>query len=89
MKKLSLITVAFICILNNISATDYYVSPAGNNTTGNGTSGSQWRTITYALFHVSGPGAIIHVAAGKYNTSVGEGFPIAMKNGVSLIGGPV
>jgi hypothetical protein len=86
MKKLFLITVAFICILNNISATDYYVSPAGNNTTGNGTSGSQWRTITYALIHVSGPGAIIHVAAGKYNTSVGEVFPIAMKNGVSLIG---
>ena len=59
----------------------------GSNTTGDGSSVKPWKTITYALGRMTGKGRhIIHVAAGAYNTSLGEVFPITMVDSVSLVG---
>ena len=58
----------------------------GNNDTGDGAQETPWQTITYALSQITGTGHTLHVAAGIYDTSLGETFPVLMKNGVSLIG---
>jgi parallel beta-helix repeat protein len=58
----------------------------GNNTPGAGTAASPWKTITYALNQISGTGNTLNVAAGTYNTGLGETFPIMIKSGVSLSG---
>ena len=69
------------------SLTDYYVnSGTGSNTTGNGSQATPWKTITYALNQITGTGHILYVAAGTYNTALGETFPIVVKTGVSLVG---
>jgi hypothetical protein len=67
-------------------ATDYYVATTGTNDPGGGSAGNPWKTITYALSQVSGSGHTINVAAGTYDTALGETFPLSMKNGVSLQG---
>ncbi|MFH0991057.1 MAG: DUF1565 domain-containing protein [bacterium] len=67
--------------------TDYYVNAStGSNTTGDGTQTKPWKTITYSLGNITGTGRTLHIAAGTYNTTLGETFPILMKNGISLIG---
>ena len=63
-----------------------YVNTTGNNTTGDGSSGNPWKTITYALSRVNGAGYTIYLSDGTYNASLGEAFPIYMKDGVSLVG---
>jgi len=50
-------------------ATTYYVSTAGNDTSGSGTAGNPWRTIQYAIGHVSANDTIV-VAAGLYQENV-------------------
>src|SRR5262245_14386746 len=68
-------------------AADYFVnSITGNNASGDGSVASPWRTITFALSQVPGPGDTIHVAAGTYDLTLGEVYPIDMKPGVSVIG---
>jgi hypothetical protein len=47
------------------AGTTHYISPSGNDTTGDGTSGAPWRTPKKALATVSA-GAIIEMAAGDY-----------------------
>src|SRR4030042_6450277 len=87
MKKSFVFGFLTIFFLNHASATDYYVDAiSGSNTTGTGILGNPWQTITYALGIVNGEGHTIYVAAGTYDTSLGELFPILMKNGVSLVG---
>ena len=66
---------------------DYYVDAnRGSNTTGDGTQTKPWKTITFALNQNLGTVSTLHVAAGTYDTALGEIFPIIMKNGVSLVG---
>ncbi|MCI0588100.1 MAG: DUF1565 domain-containing protein [Planctomycetes bacterium] len=68
-------------------AVDYFVNAAtGNNASGDGSLASPWRTITFAVSQVQGPGDAIHVAAGVYDSALGETYPIDMKPGVSVIG---
>lgn len=51
-------------------AANYYVNPStGNDTTGNGSSGTPWATINKAINSVSTPGSIIHVSDGTYTIS--------------------
>lgn len=79
--------VAALLFLSSARANNYYVSAStGSNSTGNGTQSSPWKTITYALGQVSGKGHTINVAAGTYNSALGETFPIFMTDGVSLVG---
>jgi parallel beta-helix repeat protein len=81
------LTIILLLLFETLNATDYYVnSSTGSNSTGNGTSGNPWKTITYALSQISGTGHTVYVAAGKYNSALGETFPILMKDGVSLSG---
>ncbi|MCX6137670.1 MAG: DUF1565 domain-containing protein [Ignavibacteriales bacterium] len=81
-----------VCLLlplsmNEVYATAYYVNAVtGSNTGGSGTQSAPWKTITYALNQISGTGQTLYVAAGTYNTALGETFPIVAKDGVSLIG---
>ncbi|MCK4696011.1 MAG: right-handed parallel beta-helix repeat-containing protein, partial [Candidatus Cloacimonetes bacterium] len=58
----------------------------GNNATGDGFSGNPWQTITYALSQISNSSHTVYVAAGTYDTSLGETFPVLMKDSVSLVG---
>lgn len=47
----------------------YYVAVSGNNTTGNGSAGAPWGTITYAINTVP-DGSLILVKPGTYNGDV-------------------
>ncbi len=87
MKKALLMTASALWCLNAAQANDYYVNATtGNNAPGNGTQADPWKTVTYALGQISGTGHTVHVAAGTYDSALGETFPLGIKNGVSLIG---
>jgi len=62
------ILLLFLAIsIGSISqATTYYISPTGNDATGNGTAGNPWKTLYKATSAVSVSGDIIHVNAGTY-----------------------
>ena len=47
---------------------DYYVSPEGNDTSGDGSAANPWATIAHADAQV-GPGSTVHVATGTYTGS--------------------
>ena len=47
---------------------DYYVSPEGNDTSGDGSAANPWATIAHADTQV-GPGSTVHVGAGTYTGS--------------------
>jgi len=49
-------------------ATDYYVSPSGNNAS-TGSVGAPWQTLQYAVDQLQ-PGDILHVGAGSYNEKI-------------------
>ena len=49
---------------------DYYVSPAGNDSTGYGTQSNPWRTIKFAVSKAASSSRI-HIAAGVYTETVG------------------
>ena len=68
-------------------AATYYVDAVnGSNTTGNGSAAAPWKTITYALDQVGDPPSELHVAAGTYDTTLGEIFPLVIESGTSLLG---
>jgi len=64
---------------------DVYVSGAGIDAPGGGTESAPYRTLTYALANRGGE-AVIRAAAGLYDASAGEVFPITVPAGVSIIG---
>lgn len=47
-------------------ATTYYIDPTGNDTTGNGTIGTPWKSLYKACSTVTTAGDTIHVNAGNY-----------------------
>lgn len=77
---------AFLIALSppSVVATDYFVSPSGDDSTGDGSQANPWRTITRAV-QASSPGDSVHVAAGDYKAGMGEIFPVVL-DGVSVIG---
>ncbi|MFH0992133.1 MAG: DUF1565 domain-containing protein, partial [bacterium] len=83
-----LLIIPIVALHFNVGlANNYYVNAStGSNSSGNGSQSSPWKTITFALSNISGSGHTITVAAGTYNSALGETFPILMKNGVSLVG---
>lgn len=65
-----------------------FVNPSvGNETTGNGSVGAPFKTITQAL-RVAQPNSVIVLSNGTYSTSSGETFPLMLKPGVSIQGDP-
>lgn len=88
-----LVLASLLALPGLASAATYYVnSIAGNDTTGDGSSGNPWKTITKAAATVpagtAGTPNIISVAGGTYDASTnGETFPITFaSNFVSLTG---
>ncbi|MBM7569234.1 fibronectin type III domain-containing protein [Paenibacillus sacheonensis] len=68
------------------AATNYYVSPAGSDSTGSGSAGSPWKTIAYAAAHVpAGVGNTIVLSAGTFT----ETQPIQLPVGVNVTGAGV
>jgi lysophospholipase L1-like esterase len=58
-----------------VLAVTHHVSTAGNDTTGDGSSGAPWRTLWKALHELDGTTATVLVEAGNYYTEgVGGGF---------------
>jgi hypothetical protein len=87
MKKAFFMTASVLWCLSAAQANDYYVNATtGNNMPSNGAQANPWKTITYALSQITGTGHTVYVAAGTYDTVLGETFPIVIKNGVSLVG---
>lgn len=83
-----------ILFLQNSHAETYYISPAGNDFTGNGTTANPWKTLYKAATIVTTAGSIIHVKAGVYNETLqivlavgvnieGEGPSSVLKSGIT------
>ena len=74
------ITVMVIaaCSFFSSYATDRYVSTTGSDVTGDGTSGTPWATIQYAV-NQSVNGDVINVASGIYNESVTVNKQLTLK----------
>ena len=68
MKVILLIISLFVCGITN--ATTYYISPTGNDATGNGSAANPWKTLAKATSTVTTAGDIIHVNAGTYTETV-------------------
>jgi hypothetical protein len=67
---------------------EWYVDALyGSDFSGDGTPAFPFRTITHALQHAES-GDVIFVAPGTYSTSIGEVFPIIVRNGVTIEGEP-
>jgi SH3-like domain-containing protein len=63
----------FACLISLIytiivfaSPSTYYISPSGNDTTGDGSNGNPWQTLYKACESVTSSGDIIHVNPGTY-----------------------
>ncbi|MBN1895488.1 chitobiase/beta-hexosaminidase C-terminal domain-containing protein [bacterium] len=86
--KMKISTLCFLILTyNSAAAGNYYVNASsGSNSTGDGTSAKPWKTITHALGQISGTGHTIHISNGTYDATLGEMFPILLKNGISLKG---
>jgi len=81
MKKIILfmILVAFATISN---ATTWEIKPSGNDTTGNGTLATPWRSLYKACTTVTTSGDIIHIGVGTYLEL--RACPLSV--GVSILG---
>jgi parallel beta-helix repeat protein len=63
-----------------------FVNPsAGDDTTGNGSESTPFKTITQAL-KLANPGTVIKLTPGNYSAETGEMFPLMLKSGVSIQG---
>ncbi len=80
MKKL--ITVILLAVALNAGATVYYISPSGNDVTGDGSLGNPWKTLVKATTAVTTAGDLIHVLAGTYTETTTCNLAV----GVSLSG---
>ena len=68
---------------------DLYVDAnSGSDTTGDGTDGNPYKTITKAVSVAStdGNAHTLHVAAGLYNNALGEESPLELDQGISVVG---
>jgi nicotinamide mononucleotide transporter len=62
----SLFALVFTLFFQFSFANTYYISPNGNDKTGNGSMINPWQTLYRATYTVTKPGDIIHVMAGTY-----------------------
>jgi len=76
---LCLSTLAFPANTVMAAGDDWYVAPTGNNTTGDGSEGNPWQTISYALSQANS-GDTVYAASGNYSED------IVMEIGVTIQG---
>lgn len=81
--KPSLVLVLWALMASLVFAADYYIDAIdGNDTTGDGSEASPWRTLTYANSQTQNRGTeanpvVLHALPGVYSPSTnGETFPI-------------
>lgn len=79
--KIFYILIFFLCF-QAVSATTYYISPKGNDNSGNGSIQNPWRTLYKATSSVLKDGDIIHVNEGVYN----EPMQCILSTGISIEG---
>jgi hypothetical protein len=60
-------TLLLVMFFQFSMATTFYISPDGNDQTGNGSAGNPWKTLFKATSVVTNAGDIIHVNAGRNN----------------------
>ena len=79
------VVIASLGMTLPLNAIDIWVSGIGDDTFGNGSVGSPYRTIKQAM-QSAGGGDTIKVLTGDYNIAAGEVFPIDIKNNVDILG---
>jgi hypothetical protein len=79
-RKILVLVMLAIPVL--LQAKTYYIDPSGNNSTGNGSSSSPWKTLSYACSRVTTAGDVIHVNPGTYK----ETSQSVLSPGVSIEG---
>ena len=82
MKKTLLSIILLLSSLWALSTT-YYVSPAGNDATGDGSLAKPWKTVRNAMLNVTASGNTIHLIAGTYTESTST---LNLAAGVNLEG---
>jgi len=61
------------------TASDVFVDPVlGSDTTGNGTAIAPWKSLTHAVTTLPAGVPTVHLAAGTYDASTGEAFPLLL-----------
>lgn len=68
-----------------VSSTTYYVDPAGNDTTGDGSIGNPWLTVQHGLGELS-PGETLHMNAGEYDEQADTEIPGIIGGYITLEG---
>ncbi|NEO85836.1 MAG: DUF1565 domain-containing protein [Spirulina sp. SIO3F2] len=67
--------------------TTFYVDPANGSDRGGGTHQLPFKTLTHSLRQAQTvTDAVIQLAAGNYNTTTGETFPLVIPEGVKVVG---
>ncbi|MEQ8762734.1 MAG: DUF1565 domain-containing protein [Planctomycetota bacterium] len=75
----------FLSLAPSICAADFHVDvQSGSDATGDGSSQSPWKTITYAVSQLGSGTNRILVHPGRYDGSTGETFPIVLRAGMTL-----
>jgi len=69
-KYILIIATVFVIISSTIHAAELFISPSGNDSSGNGTEQSPYKTIQHALNNVAQSGDIITLRSGTYNEEV-------------------
>lgn len=87
--RICIITQLLICSI--AFPQEYWVSPAGSDSSGNGSQGQPWQHINYAISQIgennAAPQRILHLLPGLYSPSAtGEVFPIEMAGNLWLKG---
>lgn len=67
MKKALFKILFLLLVFHNAYAATYYINPAGNDISGNGSINNPWKSLYKATSAVKTSGDIIHVNAGTYN----------------------
>ena len=81
MKKI-LIAILFLISIN-VGATKYYIDPAGNDGTGDGSSGNPWQKLSYAASQVATSTDTIIVNTGTYPVDSDQ---VGLRVGVRILG---
>jgi len=90
-----LLMVALLCLVGTASATDYYVSTTGDNSSNGLTIGTAWQNISYATQQVSAGDTIYLINGTWYNEevtfansgTVGNSITITAYNGTPTMDG--
>ena len=65
--KLILLIIGLVLLIGTASATDYYVSTTGDNSSDGLTIGTAWQNITYGVSQLTTPGDTLYLINGTWN----------------------